>query len=208
MHKCERAINRERENAVEREKIRRERDPEIIPIRHDVSAIAADLEFADPTAHEQDPKRMRQFVPEDVNQERPRQPEKRDQPQDDAQREKPKFLSRPELLRDRGARENGKKRLRQHRANRQKKKRDDEFHQPRRDQERAVIRSRTPRRDDIRRHRDPTPLRLTRRRRRRRATSARPVIGGRHAALRPAHVIAGSGIDLDHLAFVDEQAAR
>ncbi len=48
---AEQAVSRDRENAVERKKIRRERDPEITARGHDVSAFAADAKTADASAH-------------------------------------------------------------------------------------------------------------------------------------------------------------
>src|SRR5438270_13087664 len=47
----ERSVNRDGENAVDRKKIRRERDPEISAVRHDVTAFGAHAKTADATAH-------------------------------------------------------------------------------------------------------------------------------------------------------------
>ena len=78
------AVNPEGDDAVERKEIRRERDPEIVPVGDDVPAVAADAELAHASAHEQNPEGVGQFVAENVNEERSRQAEKRDQPQDHA----------------------------------------------------------------------------------------------------------------------------
>src|SRR5438477_4987855 len=55
------------DDAVERKKIGGERDPEIVPVRHDMTSLAANVELADAPTHEQHPKGMGQFVPEYIN---------------------------------------------------------------------------------------------------------------------------------------------
>src|SRR5262245_59318536 len=45
------SINRDRQNAVEREKIGRERDPEIGSIGHNVAAVTSDPKMADAATH-------------------------------------------------------------------------------------------------------------------------------------------------------------
>jgi hypothetical protein len=62
-HQAEPAVDAEREDAVEREEIRRERDEEVVPVRDDVTALAADPELAHASAHEQHPERVRYFMP-------------------------------------------------------------------------------------------------------------------------------------------------
>ena len=48
---AEQAINRDGENAVERKKIRRERNPKIGAVGDDVTAVASDPKPADAAAH-------------------------------------------------------------------------------------------------------------------------------------------------------------
>ena len=81
---AEQAIQRDGEQAVERKKVGRERDPEIVFVGDDVPAFATNAKTADPSAHEIDPERMRKFMTKNVEQHRPRQTEKSDQPQDRA----------------------------------------------------------------------------------------------------------------------------
>jgi len=62
-------------NAVDREEIRRQRDPEVRFGGHHVSAVWADAEPAHLTTHQPHPERMRKLVPEHVNQDWARQTE-------------------------------------------------------------------------------------------------------------------------------------
>ena len=128
-----------RDDAVEREKIGRERDPEIIPIGDDVTAVAADAKLADPSSHEQHPEGMGQFMPENVNQHAAAADQRTRSTTRDAQRKEPEFFARPKPLRDGCAGEDGEERLAQDRADRQQKNRDDEFHPARRHHERRVM---------------------------------------------------------------------
>jgi hypothetical protein len=48
---AEHAVRGDRQNAVERKKIRRQRDPEIISVRHHMSAVTANAKPADASAH-------------------------------------------------------------------------------------------------------------------------------------------------------------
>ena len=93
-------------------------------------AIASDAKPADPTAHQQNPERMGQFMPEDINESRARQAEESDQPDDRAQGEEPKFFAGPKPLRYRRARKDSEKRLTKNCANRQQKNRGDKLHPP------------------------------------------------------------------------------
>ena len=77
---AEHAIERDREDAVEREKVRRERDPEIRAICQNMAAVAANAEPGDASTHKPNPNRMRQFVTKNVYDDRARQTGKRDQP--------------------------------------------------------------------------------------------------------------------------------
>ncbi len=76
---------------------------------------------------------MRQLVPEDINENRARKPEKSNQPEHGAQREKPKFFSCPKPLRRGCPRESSKKRLTKYCADRYEKNREHKFHPARRD---------------------------------------------------------------------------
>src|SRR5438552_18337531 len=69
------------ENAVEREKIVSERDPEIVSVRHDMSAFATNKKSADASAHQQNPKCMDKLMSDNINEDRPRQTEEGDEPQ-------------------------------------------------------------------------------------------------------------------------------
>src|SRR5438034_3838202 len=108
---AEHPVSGDRENAVEREEIRGQRDPEVISVCHHKPAIASDAKPADPTAHQQNPERMGQFMPEDINESRARQAEESDQPDDRAQGEEPKFFAGPKPLCYRRARKDSEKRL-------------------------------------------------------------------------------------------------
>ena len=66
-----------------------------------------------------DPERVGQLVPEHVDHQRTRQPEKRDQPQQPAQREKVKLLRRPEMVPQAREGELLEERLARHPAHRQ-----------------------------------------------------------------------------------------
>ena len=72
------------ENAVEREKIGGERDPEIVSVRHHMSAFATDTKSADASAHQQNPKCMGELVSENINEHRAWQTEEGDEPQNRA----------------------------------------------------------------------------------------------------------------------------
>src|SRR5438309_6982420 len=76
----ENPVGADNKQAVEREKIRGECDPEIIPVGHDMAAVAADPEPADPSAHEPDPKGVSQFVSENIDEHWSREAEECDQP--------------------------------------------------------------------------------------------------------------------------------
>src|SRR5207249_2583737 len=73
---AEHAVGGDGENAVDRKKIGRERDEEVVPIGHNMAAVPADTKTADAAAHEQYPKRVGQFVAEYVNNDRARQTKK------------------------------------------------------------------------------------------------------------------------------------
>lgn len=77
---AERPVNRDRENAVNWKKIRRERDPKIGAVGDDMAAMAADSKSANPASHRPNPKGMGQLVSENVKQDRTRQTDKSDQP--------------------------------------------------------------------------------------------------------------------------------
>lgn len=121
------AVNRDGDDAVEREKIRSERDPEIAAVGNNVAAIAPDAKPADASAHEHDPECMRKFVAKNINDDRPRQSDKRDQPKHRAEKEKPELGPGPKSLRKSGARKPGKKRLGENGAPGKKKNGDDIF---------------------------------------------------------------------------------
>ena len=61
------AVGHEGKNAVEREKIGSQGDPEISSIGHDVAAFATNLELTNPSSHEPNPDRMGELVAEDVD---------------------------------------------------------------------------------------------------------------------------------------------
>src|SRR5436305_14392497 len=80
IEKAEHAIDPDGEDAVERKKIGRERDPKIGSIGDDMAAVPSDPETANPTAHEPHPNRVSQFVTKDVKKNRPRQTHECNQP--------------------------------------------------------------------------------------------------------------------------------
>ena len=63
----ERAVSPDRHNAIDWEKIRCQRDPEVGLGRHYMSAVGADAKSADMAAHQPDPQRVSKLVPEHVN---------------------------------------------------------------------------------------------------------------------------------------------
>src|SRR2546423_78402 len=134
----ENAVAGDDDQAVEREEIRRERDPEIVAVGHDVAAFPADAKPADPPSHEQDPKGMRQLVAEYVNDHRTRQSEECDQPENRAQGEEPEFGARPKTMGHSRPGENGEEGLRENAADREEKNRDNEFNPPGRNHPRAL----------------------------------------------------------------------
>ena len=73
--KAERAVNGDRQNAVDREEIRRQRDPKVRLGGHHVSAVGTDAEPAHATTHQPHPERVGKLVPEHVNQDWARQTE-------------------------------------------------------------------------------------------------------------------------------------
>src|SRR2546425_4940713 len=75
---------------------------------------------------------MGQFMPEDVKDKRPRQAEERDQPKDGAEREEPKFFTRPKPVHDGRTREDREKCLTENCADWQQKNRADKLHPARR----------------------------------------------------------------------------
>lgn len=64
--KAERAVNGDDQNAVEGKKIWCQSDPEVGLAGHNMSAIATHSESADTSAHQPNPQRVRQLVPENV----------------------------------------------------------------------------------------------------------------------------------------------
>ena len=79
------AIRGDRQNAVKREKIRRQRDPEICLVRDDVSAVATNTKPADTSSHQQNPQGVGEFVSEYIDYDWARQAEECDQPENCAQ---------------------------------------------------------------------------------------------------------------------------
>src|SRR5204862_5932843 len=134
--KAERAVNGDRQNAVEREKIRRQRDPEVGLARNYVSSVTTHSKPADASAHQPNPEHMSQLVSEDVNQNRTWETEESDQPKNRAQAKKPKFLPCPEPVRYGRARESCKKCLGKNSAERQQKNRKHKFQPARRHRQR------------------------------------------------------------------------
>ena len=83
--KAERAIDRDRQNAVEWKKIWRQRDPEVGLVGNHMSAVTANAKPAHAATHQPNPQRVGQFVSEDINEDRARKTEKSNQPQNCAQ---------------------------------------------------------------------------------------------------------------------------
>src|SRR5437763_11872883 len=79
--KAEPAIDGNCQNAVEREKIRRQRDPKVGLVGNDMPTVTAYAKPAHPSAHQPNPKSMAQFVSKDINEDWTRETEKCDQPQ-------------------------------------------------------------------------------------------------------------------------------
>src|SRR5437763_8973311 len=97
--KTEHTVNGDRQNAVEREKIRRQRDPEVGLAGNYMSSVTTHPKSGDSSPHKPNPKRMSQLMSENINQNRTWKAEESDQPENCAQREKPKLLARPQPLR-------------------------------------------------------------------------------------------------------------
>lgn len=100
-----------------------------------MSSVTTHSKPADTSSHKPNPERMRQLVSENVNQNRTWETEESDQPQNCAQREKPKFLARPEPLRYGRARERGKKCLTKNCTQRQQEDRKYKLHPASRNQQ-------------------------------------------------------------------------
>ena len=83
--KTERAIDGDCQNAVERKKIWRQRDPKVGLVGNHMPAVTANAKPAHAPTHQPNPERVGQFVSEDINKDRTRKTEKRDQPQNCAQ---------------------------------------------------------------------------------------------------------------------------
>ncbi len=120
--------------AVDRVKVRRERDPKVVRVGNDVSAVAAPaLEFFHAPLPRPDPDRVRELVAENVEPQRPRpadRPEAGEEPkrpQRRAQAEEPELVRAPKLLLDRRAMERIEKRLREHPDQRQQADAGEEF---------------------------------------------------------------------------------
>src|SRR5439155_24267760 len=79
--KAERAVDGNGQNAVERKKIRRQRDPKVGFVGNYMPAVTANAKPADASTHQPNPERVGQFVSEDINEDRARKTEKRDQPE-------------------------------------------------------------------------------------------------------------------------------
>jgi hypothetical protein len=83
--KAERAIDGDCQNTVEWEKIRRQRDPKVGLVGNYMPTVTANAKPTDASTHQPNPQRVGQFVSEDINEDRARKTEKRDQPQNCAQ---------------------------------------------------------------------------------------------------------------------------
>jgi hypothetical protein len=138
-------IGHNREQAIERKKIRSQRDQEICPVGDDMAAIAADSKFTDASPHQPNPEDVRHLVAEDVNDDRSRQTNERDQPKDDAEREKPKFRARPQALMNCCPGKSSEECLGQDRAPWQQKNCDDIFDPARRHGQRHRVMREMPR---------------------------------------------------------------
>src|SRR2546423_15069412 len=84
VEQAENAVAANDDQAIKREKIWGQGNPEIVAVGDDVTAFATDAEPADASAHKQDPDSVRELVAENINQHRARQTEERDQPEDRA----------------------------------------------------------------------------------------------------------------------------
>ena len=60
------AVQKEGQNAVDRKKIRRQRDPEIVGVGNDVTAGPADTELAHFATHQPGPDGVCEFMPENI----------------------------------------------------------------------------------------------------------------------------------------------
>src|SRR5205085_8964596 len=80
VNETEQAKKGDGKDAVERKKIWGERDPKICPIGDDMTAVTAYAKMTDPAAHEPDPNRVCQFVPENINENRTWQSKEGNQP--------------------------------------------------------------------------------------------------------------------------------
>ena len=83
--KIERAVDGDRENAVEREKIRCQCDPEVGFACDDVSSFATNAKPADASPHHPNPERMSKLVSENIDYDWARKTEERDHPKHCAQ---------------------------------------------------------------------------------------------------------------------------
>src|SRR5688572_1760492 len=91
-------IRGDRHQAVERIKIRRKRDLEIVRVGDDVPAVTRHLELADMAAHRPDPNGMGQFMAKHIESQRtrfaedPQAAKKGESPEKRAQRKNPKLF--------------------------------------------------------------------------------------------------------------------
>src|SRR5262249_48791527 len=83
--KTEDAVNGDCENAVEREKIRCQCDPEVGFAGDDMPAVASHSKPTDASPHHPNPERMSKLVSENIDHDRARKTEERDHPQHCAQ---------------------------------------------------------------------------------------------------------------------------
>ena len=119
-------VDQQRENAVNRKEIGRERNPEVALVCNDIAAVPGDLELAHPAAHEPDPEQVGELMAEYVNEHWPWKPEKSDQPEQCAEREEPKFFRKPKGVMD-SRRKAAEECASQYPGDREQKQRDDLF---------------------------------------------------------------------------------
>ncbi len=90
-------VSQNDKDAVDRNEVRRERDPSVDLGRDNVSAVAGHPEFGNATAHDFDHEGVGQFVAEDVDDERFGQSEINNEPTNQPEAEEPELGRGPEM---------------------------------------------------------------------------------------------------------------
>lgn len=133
-------VDQDDDDAVERIKVRRERNPEVVRVGDDVAAATVPaFKLQDAPVAKPNPDGMRQFVAIDIDAERARFPikphaaDEPKRPKSRAQGKEPKLRGAPEFLLHRGAMKGGEEGLREQPDDREKQHAGDKLDEARRD---------------------------------------------------------------------------